>query len=415
MIAHYKMQKWSKFQFQSRILKQKISLILFTVLIISFSPQVFAQEELDTVLQETNGVLIEQQKIILEVGRHPDVRVKHLIETGVWSFDRPRIIEILPGMHSDVAVVDEDGYGLNFSYDGETFEESKYIILNQKNGNYDLYAEYNLKDFMELNNNLWNKEIKFPHDVMIMIDDDIDLVFVNSRPVDVTSVKGMNCVGCFLNEFAYFVDNNSKTELISFNEKEIPIEVFSNQKISQVEYVYGGSQFLSFNVDDTEQLTVLKIPLELLLNPFDVYFTEKDDTALDQLDKIRKTEFNHEKTHVSVAFRTSSEGVVSITGATAEEHQMSLEQIKNRVQAEVKSQIVEEKKGIPIPIPGTDEYENIQASGNEQIEQKDTLSFSDELSKGQTSESSQDYTIILAIIGIIAAIIIGVIVKVKKN
>ena len=396
-------------------MKQKLLLILFTVLLVSFSPQVFAQERLDALLQETNGVLIEQQKIIFEVGRYPDVRVKHLIETGVWSFDRPRIIEILPGMHSDVAVVDEDGYDLNFSYDGETFEESKYIILNQKNGNYDLYAEYNLKDFMELNNNLWNKEIKFPHDVMIMIDDDIDLVFINSRPVDVTSVKGMNCVGCFLNEFAYFVNNNSKTELISFNEKEIPIEIFSNKEISQVEYVYGGSQFLSFNVDDSEQLTVLKIPLELLLNPFDVYFTEKDDTDLDQLDKIRKTEFNHEKTHVSVAFRTSSEGVVSITGATTEEHQISLEQIKNRVQAEVKSQIVEEKKGIPIPIPGTDEYENIQASGNEQIEQKDTLSFADELSKEQTSESSQDYTIILVIIGIIAAIIIGVIVKIKKN
>ena len=396
-------------------MKQKLLLILFTVLLVSFSPQVFAQERLDALLQETNGVLIEQQKIIFEVGRHPDIRVKHLIETGVWSFDRPRIIEILPGMHSDVAVVDEDGYELNFSYDGETFEESKYIILNQKNGNYDLYAEYNLKDFMELNNNLWNKEIKFPHDVMIMIDEDIDLVFVNSRPVDVTSVKGMNCVGCFLNEFAYFVNNNSKTELISFNEKEIPIEIFSNKEISQVEYVYGGSQFLSFNVDDSEQLTVLKIPLELLLNPFDVYFTEKDDTDLDQLDKIRKTEFNHEKTHVSVAFRTSSEGVVSITGATMEEHQISLEKIKNRVQAEVKSQIVEEKKGIAIPIPGTDEYKNIQASGNEQIEQKDTLSFEDELSKGQTSESSQDYTIIAIIIGIIAAIIIGVIVKVKKN
>ena len=51
---------------------------------------------------------------------------------------------------------------------------------------------------MEFENNLWSKEIKFPHDVMIMIDEDIDLVFVNSRPVDVTSVKGMNCVGCFL-------------------------------------------------------------------------------------------------------------------------------------------------------------------------------------------------------------------------
>ena len=222
-------------------------------------------------------------------------------------------------------------------------------------------------------------------------------------------------MGCFLDELAFFVDNNPKTKLISFNEKEIPIEVFSNHDISKIDYVYGGSQFLSFNVDSLDQLIVLKIPFELLLNPFDVYFTDKDDTSLDQLDKIRKTEFNQDETHVSVAFRTSSEGVVSVTGATAEEHERVLEQIKNRVQAEVKSQIVEEKKGIPIPIPGTDEYENIQASGNEQIEQKDTLSFEDELSKGQTSESSEDYTIILAIIGIIAAIIIGVIIKVKKN
>ena len=49
------------------------------------------------------------------------------------------------------------------------------------------------------------------------------------------------------------------------------------------------------------------------------------------------------------------------------------------------------------------------------ISEKEELSFADELSKGQTSESSQDYTIIAIIIGIIAAIVIGVIVKVKKN
>ena len=414
MIAHWKMQKWSKFQFQSRVLEKKISLILFTVLIISFSPQVFAQEGLDTVLQETNGVLIEQQKIILEVGRHSDIHVKHVIETGSWSLDRPRIIEILSGPHSNISVADEDGDPLNFSYDGPTFEESKYIILNQKLGNYDLIAEYTLDNFMEFENNLWSKEIKFPHDVMIMIDDDIDLIFVNSRPIDVTNAKGINCMGCFLDELAFFVDNNSKTKWISFNEKEIPIEVFSNHGISKIDYVYGGSQFLSFNVDNLVQLIVLKIPLELLLNPFNVYFTEKEDTSLDQLDKIRKTEFNQDKTHVSVVFRTSSEGVVSITGASVEEHEMILDQIKKRTQGEIKSEIIEEKKsGIAIPIPGSGQPTNNPSET--MISEKEELSFADELSKGQTTEASQDYTIILAIIGIIAAIIVGVIVKVKKN
>ena len=209
-------------------------------------------------------------------------------------------------------------------------------------------------------------------------------------------------------------DNNSKTKLISFNEKEIPIEVFSNHGISKIDYVYGGSQFLSFNVDNVDQLIVLKIPFELLLNPLNVYFTEKEDTSLDQLDKIRKTEFNQDETHVSVAFRTSSEGVVSVTGATAEEHERVLEQIKKRTQGEIKSDIIEEKKsGIAIPIPGSGQPTNNPSET--MISEKEELSFADELSKGQTTESSQDYTIILAIIGIIAAIIIGVIVKVKKN
>ena len=414
MTVHWKMQKWSKFQFQSRILKQKISLILFTVIIISFSPQVFAQEGLDTLLQETNGVLIEQQKIILEIGRQSDIKVKHVIETGSWSLDRPRIIEILSGSHSNISVIDEDDDPLNFSYDGPTFEESKYIILNQKLGNYDLIAEYTLENFMEFENNLWSKEIKFPHDVIIMIDDDIDLIFTNSRPIDVTNAKGINCMGCFLDELAFFVDNNSKTKLISFNQKEIPIEVFSNHGISKIDYVYGGSQFLSFNVDNVDQLIVLKIPFELLLNPLNVYFTEKEDTSLDQLDKIRKTEFNQDETHVSVAFRTSSEGVVSVTGATAEEHERVLEQIKKRTQGEMKSDIIEEKKSeIAIPIPGSGQPTNNPSET--MISEKEELSFADELSKGQTIESSQDYIIILAIIGIIAAIIIVIIVKVKKN
>ncbi|MDC0171695.1 hypothetical protein OAK02_02595, partial [Candidatus Nitrosopelagicus sp.] len=88
---------------------------------ISVSSQVYAQEDL--------GLLVEQQEIIFEVGKHSDARVKHVIETGAWGSDRPRIIEILPGTHSNLTVTDEDGDRLSFSYDGETFEKSKFIIL----------------------------------------------------------------------------------------------------------------------------------------------------------------------------------------------------------------------------------------------------------------------------------------------
>ena len=179
-------------------MEKKVLFIIFSIVLISISPQVFAEEDLDALLAEKNAVLIEQQQIIFEVGKYSDVQVKHVIETGAWNADRPRIIEIISGGHSNLTVVDEDGDRLNFSYDAETFEDSKYIILNQKLGNYDLIAEYTLDNFMELKDGLWGKELNFGEDVTVMIEDDIELIFANSRPIDVSEAKGINCIGCNL-------------------------------------------------------------------------------------------------------------------------------------------------------------------------------------------------------------------------
>ena len=128
MTVLMKMQRCSKFQFQSKILEKKFLFIIFSIALISISPQVFAQDDLDILLSEKNAVLIEQQKIIFQVGKYSDAQVKHIIETGGWNADRPRVIEILSGAHSNLTVVDEDGDRLNFSYDAGTFEDSKYII-----------------------------------------------------------------------------------------------------------------------------------------------------------------------------------------------------------------------------------------------------------------------------------------------
>ena len=310
-----KMQRCSKFQFQSKILEKKFLFIIFSIVLISVSSQVYAQEDL--------GLLVEQQEIIFEVGKHSDVHVKHVIETGAWNSDRPRIIEILPGTHSSLTVVDEDGDRLNFSYDGETFEESKYIILNQKLGNYDLIAEYDLDNFMELKDGIWKKDFLFTFDVLVMVEEDMELIFVNSRPVDVTDAKGINCIGCQLT-LEYIQDEKISTKQISSSQGEFEIEFLSNKEVFEIEFIEGGTQLLNFDVKNKDQLYVLKIPLENFLNPYDVYFTEKDDTNLDQLDKIRKTEFSQDETHVNLSFRTFSEGTISIVGATPEEHQKKI-------------------------------------------------------------------------------------------
>ena len=398
-------------------MEKKILFIIFSVVLISISPQVFAENDLDTLLAEKNAVLIEQQSIIFEVGKHPDAKIKHVIETGAWSSDRPRIIEILPGEHTNLTVVDEDGDRISFSYDKETFEESKYIILNQKLGNYDLIIEYDLEKFMELENKLWKKHFDFGFDIIIMLEEDVELIFSNSRPVDVSDAKGINCIGCNLT-LEYFNDEESFVKEISTIENNFQVEFLSNGEIFEIEFIEGGTNLLNFDVTEEDQIFVLKIPLQNFLNPYEVYFTEEEDTSLDQKDKIRKTESFQDETHVSLSFRTFGDGIVSIVGATPEEHQKRLEQIEDMKSREVKSvKIEEEKKGLALPIPGTKAATELAAQMNEKNDEDTvTLSFADELKQGQKGNSENDMIIAGIIGGIIVAVGIGVVIlKLKKK
>jgi len=408
MTVLMKMQRCSKFLYQSKTLEKKFLFIIFSVILISISPQVYGQED--------RGVLIEQQKIIFEVGKDSDIHVKHVIETGAWNQDRPRLIEILPGTQSNLTVADEDGDKLSFSYDEDTFEESKFIILLQKLGNYDLIVEYDLDNFMELEDGLWKKDFLFMFDVLVMVEEDMELIFVNSRPIDVTDANGINCIGCQLT-LEYIQDEKISTKQILSSQGEFEIEFLSNKEVFEIEFIEGGTQLLNFDVKNKDQLYVLKIPLENFLNPYDVYFTEKDDTNLDQLDKIRKTEFSQDETHVKLSFRTFSEGTISIVGATPEEHQKKLEQIENIKAREVKNEKIEEEKGFALPIPGTKTASELKSQFEQTNEEKvDTLSFANELENGQTI-NSEDNTMIIVLIGAIiaGAIIVGTVIKLKKN
>ena len=136
------------------------------------------------------------------------------------------------------------------------------------------------------------------------------------------------------------------------------------------------------------------------------------------MDKIRKTEFSQNETHVNLSFRTFGEGTISIVGATPEEHQKKLEQIENIKAKEVKTGAIEEReKGLALPIPGTKAaLELATKSGQIDEEKIDELSFADELEKGPV-QNLEDNTIIVAIVtGIIIAGIIGIVIfKLKKN
>jgi len=416
------MQKCLKFQFQSKILNKKIFVAVFTIIILfSSNTQVFAEpgEKIDiskyydmdgrpwTYWTAEPAEVIQTDKILFEVGKHGDVRVKHMIVGKVWHPEQPKLIEMLPGKHSNLEITDEEGdYLRPGGFVGETFEDAKYIIAGQKPfGAYDLVAEYDLENFMELSEDgLWTKHFVFPHNVMILFDDEIKNIFVNSRGIDISGVGGINCMGCDL-RVGYFDDDEpiikkvvkteNKLEEISNTGEEFVLEFFSDGQIDKVKYIEELNYF-TFNVNKENQLVWIKIPLDLLLSPYHVYLTDFDQEMLSESDKIRNSEFSQTETHANLSIQPRTEGIVHVVGSTEVEHMKQLEALEKRNQPAVSEAKADVKADVKEEVENTTEmfYESWENTG---------------------TNTNDDDTMLFVIVGILAVIIIGIIIKLKKN
>ena len=287
------------------------------------------------------GTVIQTDKIIFEISKNADVHVKHIIVGSKWNPDQPKLIKMLPGKHSNLNITDEDGDNLRpMGFVGKTFEESEYIIAGQKPFKaFDLVAEYDLENFLELSNGgIWSKHIKFPHDVLIYVDDDIDLIFANSRPVNVGNNSGINCIGCDI-KIEFFdkpeiitkkiIKSETKLEEISNTGEEFILEFISDGIVDELNYIKELNYF-SFNVNQENQIFLIKIPLDLLLSPYHVYLTENDQDILVESDQIRKSEFGQTETHANLSFKTLKEGSIHVVGSTEMEHEKLLTKLQKR-------------------------------------------------------------------------------------
>ena len=385
------MRRCSKFQSQSKILNSRfvIGLILVGVLL---SPiQVFGEDQLSfnqlseeerkQRLSEIIEVPLKEQKIIFEFGRDGDTRVKHILQSDYWNSDKPRLIKILPEIHANLKVLDEDGYRIIHFFDGETFEKSEFVIVQQKLSDSDIIVEYDIKNFLKNNDGIWKKQINFENDLGIILDEKIDVVYVNSRPVDVSNSDGINCVGCnMLIEF--FSSENTTEEKYIVENKNEQLKIWSNGEIINFKFIEELDQ-IYFETEKNNQLLTLEIPLKFILYPFEVYHTENDDKILDQSDKIRNTEFALDENGIKLSLRPETVGSVWIIGSTQDEHDVYYEKGLKQKEEIIKEEIID-------PRQLYDDW-------------------------GENPQTEDDNTVLYIIGGVISVIILGVIIKLKKN
>jgi len=263
--------------------------------IISLIPLVYAQLSL--------GEPALHKLITINVGEQGDVHVIHEIKK-VRSVVH---VETIEGSISNLNVTDVEGNKVEFGTTGIKNLTGITIFSSQD----DVIIEYDLQDALNFEDGLWKWDYFNFETTKIIFPKDIDILFVNDRPVMLHDAQGITCYGrsqgVICDAFIEFIiDEPTINREIEWESKRFIVEVRTLTEISSFNFDQPTKR-ISFDVNEDNQLISLIIPLELLWSPYEVYLNEE---------KILKHEFFSNETHSWLNFRPENSGSIEIIGTT---------------------------------------------------------------------------------------------------
>ena len=213
---------------------------------------------------------MSDQTILLEISADGKVHVTHDVE---YDTSTPRYIEFIKGTTSNIEV-----------YDSKSGEEVEFGVAGLGDiGGIQLYTlspvlvEYDLDDALEFVNGIWYWDYAYAHGTAnFYLPDQVDFVYVNDRYAALDDAKGLSCHGCGL-KLAYYIDVEPKIMNAEWESEKFPVEIISQNKLINFNFIQKD-KIISFETEGS-QLITLKIPLELLWNPYQVYFKENSEKS----------------------------------------------------------------------------------------------------------------------------------------
>ena len=265
----------------------KIVLVLIVISIIFLMPQIYAQISI--------GAPAKQKSIDVTISLDGGIHVVHEVQHSSTI----RQMDMISGTVQDLKVKDVNGDTRKYGVTGDNLGVT--IFPSQEN----IIVEYDLEDVLFLNDGVWAWDFFYPESVTFYFPDEVDLVFVNKRPVHIKD-KGMACHGCQMRMLEYIIKEPLLLTEIEWEEKKFPVYIRTLDQINLLQFDQHIKR-LSFETSKGNKFITLIIPLELLWNPYEVYF---NNTI------ILQNEFSQNDTHVWLSFMPESAGLVEIIGTS---------------------------------------------------------------------------------------------------
>jgi len=276
-------------------------LLLMIISLISFSSQeVFSQISLGIPAQED---------VQIQINDDNSVHVIHL----VFKNSQTQTVTLLRGVEgtaTNLQVSDKDGNDVQYAKGGFGTIGTVDIFPARQN----VIVEYDLDDLLILKENVWAiDDFFYPQEILFLFPEDLDLVFVNERPINLglLDAKGFRCHGCHMT-LEYVVNEPIIFQDVVWEDKKFTVEIRTLAEISSFNFEQQ-TKTLSFDVNDENQFVTLKIPLELLWNPYNVYLGEEGFLGGTQ---ILNHELIIEEGFVQLNIRPDTTGTIRIIGTT---------------------------------------------------------------------------------------------------
>ncbi|MEJ2272804.1 MAG: hypothetical protein P8X91_10120, partial [Candidatus Bathyarchaeota archaeon] len=186
-----------------------VFLIIFSILII-----------FPTASGQISNEGTKQKSIEVTINSAGDVHVTHVI----YPIDSPTEIKLIDGEKSNLKVKDEEGNDIKYDSIGKN--ESLKIFPSEEF----VVVDYDVMDQLQLIKNVWTWDFLYLESTIFVLPEQVDLAFVNERPVYLGEAKGITCHGCQM-VLEYSINEPKVLEKIDWEDKEFLVEIDSHSNI----------------------------------------------------------------------------------------------------------------------------------------------------------------------------------------
>ena len=241
------------------------------------------------------GQKADQKSVEVNIDLEGNVHVKHVIR----SSDLPKDLQLIYGTVSNISVKNEHGEDLLFS----TSNENRMVLIQPSDE--ESIVEYDLEHGLILKNNVWTWNFLYLETTSFIFPEEVDLLFVNERPVYLDQQKGIACHGCqMLLELP--IKEPKILKEVNWENNQFLVEIRSHSNIDK--FIFDQpTKSITLDILENNQFVTIIIPLKLLWEPYSVFQNDE---------KIYFHEYVNNGTHVWLSMKPETSGEIMIIGTT---------------------------------------------------------------------------------------------------